>query len=41
MNEACIGDVFKIHDFNYILKVIKSIKELEGTKNKIIRMFDG
>ena len=34
-------DIFKVHDFNYILKVISYIKQLEGTRNKIIKHFDG
>jgi hypothetical protein len=34
--EASIGDILKVHDFNYIFKVIQHIKKLEGTRNKII-----
>lgn len=41
VQEASIADVFKVHDFNYILKVIKFIKKLEGSSNKVIMPFDG
>jgi hypothetical protein len=32
-NEAYIADILKVHDFNYIHKVIEKIGLLEGTKN--------
>lgn len=41
VQEASIADVFKVHDFNHILKVIKFIKKLEGSSNKVIMPFDG
>lgn len=40
-DEACVADIFKIHDFNYILKILKHIKKFEGTRNKTIKPFDG
>ena len=40
-SEACVGDIFKIHDFNYILKVIQQSRKLNGSKNKVIVPFDG
>jgi hypothetical protein len=40
-DEVCVADIFKIHDFNYILKIVKHIKQFEGTKNKTIKPFDG
>ncbi len=39
--EVCVADIFKVHDFNYILKIVKHMKRFEGTKNKIIKPFDG
>jgi acetoin utilization deacetylase AcuC-like enzyme len=39
--EVCIGDVFKVHDFNYILKLMNEIKKFQGSRNKIIAHFDG
>lgn len=39
--EACLGDILKVHDFNYIQKAMEKIAHLEGTKNKVIVAFDG
>lgn len=41
VQEACVADIFKVHDFNYILKVIQHMRTLEGTRNKVIKPFDG
>ena len=40
VQEAPIADVFKVHDFNYIQKVIKFIKTLEGSSNEKIKFYD-
>lgn len=37
---AKIGDILKIHDFNYIQKVMEDIAKLRGTDNKVISVFD-
>ena len=37
---AKIADILKIHDFNYIQKVIEDIAKLKGTGNKVIGNFD-
>jgi hypothetical protein len=39
--EAPIADIFKVHDFNYIMKVIQHVKTMSGSKNRVIRQFDG
>lgn len=39
--EACVGDILKVHDFNYIMKVVAHMKTMAGTKNKVIKPFDG
>lgn len=36
-----MADILKVHDFNYIQKVKESISQLDGTRNKVIKMFDG
>lgn len=41
VKEACIADIFKVHDFNYIIKIIEYVKKFQGTKNKVISPFDG
>jgi len=33
---AKIADILKIHDFNYIQKVMEDIAKLQGTGNKLI-----
>lgn len=40
-SEAYLADILKVHDFNYIQKVKESISQLDGTRNKVIKMFDG
>ena len=40
-DRAKIADILKIHDFNYIKKVMEEIAKLEGTGNKRIEHFDG
>ena len=37
---AKIADILKIHDFNYIQKVMEEISKLSGTDNKVISVFD-
>ena len=37
---AKISDILKIHDFNYIQKVMEDIAKLQGTGNKVIGNFD-
>ena len=37
---AKIADIFKIHDFNYILKVMEEMAKLKGTANKVITVYD-
>jgi len=37
---AKIADILKIHDFNYIQKVMEDIAKLQGTSNKVIGLFD-
>ena len=37
---AKIADILKIHDFNYIQKVMEDIAKLQGTGNKVIGNFD-
>lgn len=41
VKEACVGDIFKVHDFNYIMKVIEQVKQLNGSRNKVLKAFDG
>lgn len=38
---AKIADILKIHDFNYIQKVMEEIAKLQNTGNKRIEHFDG
>ena len=37
---AKIADILKIHDFNYIQKVMEDINKLRGTDNKVVTAFD-
>ena len=37
---AKIADILKIHDFNYIQKVMEDVAKLRGTNNKVISVFD-
>lgn len=39
-DRAKIADILKIHDFNYIQKVMEDINKLRGTDNKVISVFD-
>ena len=37
---AKIADILKIHDFNYVQKVMEEIAKLRGTDNKVISVID-
>lgn len=39
--KAQIGDILKVHDFNYILRMAELVKGLEGTDNQVLKFIDG
>jgi len=36
-----MGDILKVHDFNYIMRVMQQVETLSGSDNKILKHFDG